>query len=247
MRKPSCILSSITTLALVILAILTPVVSAQVRIPGPGGLINTGGGLITAGAAIAQNGTINGVTTSSINTSGATLIIVLTSSYAVASADAVSDSEMNMWTALTPTSTGTSSKATLWYCVNPATSTMHTFTDTLTGGFPAILVQAFNNGSVFDQEAAGSSSSGTTSQPGSITPSENNAVVVTGIGLEDTIGIAIDSGYTISATATGSAGNSFAGSLAYKIQTTATATNPTWSWTNNQPKSNVAASFKKVP
>jgi hypothetical protein len=90
------------------------------------------------------------VTTPAIDTTGATLIII-------AAADDVApsvptDSAGNTWTPLTLWDQGTTMLVRLFYCVNPTTSTSHTFT--VAGDVPGLAVEATPAGPfVFLREA----------------------------------------------------------------------------------------------
>src|SRR5204863_2222713 len=82
-------------------------------------------------------------------------------------------------------------------------------------------------------------------QPGSVTPSQDNEVLVTGYGGDTNATTAtIDSGFTVSDTFAYVGGSNMGGSAAYLIETTAGAKNPTWSAGVNGPA--IIATFKAV-
>lgn len=88
-------------------------------------------------------------------------------------------------------------------------------------------------------------------QPGSVTPSEANCVVVTAIGgyfqFFDGAGAStVDSPFTRDGTSAvaGASGVNFSSEMAYDIQTTATARNPTWTGTSMADTPAVIAVFK---
>ena len=105
-----------------------------------------------------------------------------------------------------------------------------TFTATATGGHPTIFVQAWGGADLtapFDQQNGNTAASGTTYQPGSVTPGSANELIVSllfGAGSGTTT---IDSSFTISDQLASTA-NAMAGGMAYLIQTSAAAVNPTW-------------------
>lgn len=170
----------------------------------------------------------NGGTSSSINTTGANFVVINVAWYNGATADvAISDSNGNTWTPLTKVVNGAYSNR-LFYCASPAVGSGHTFTVAGTSTYPSMQVQAFS-GSVavpHDQEST-NTASGTSVSAGSITPSENGCILITGmVGPDLSTSVTIDNGFT----AYVSPGTTnVTGGMAYKIQTTAAAVNPAWS------------------
>jgi hypothetical protein len=175
-------------------------------------------------------------TTPAIDTTGASLLIMAVEYLATGTSDVVADSKGNTWTPLTEY-TGGSGSVRLYYAANPTVGAGHTFSNT-GDQYQSIEVAAFSNVKAvapFDQESGSGSASGTTRQPGAITPSEDNCLIVTSLLFISPGGVGvptIDSGFTVLETQTDA--TNFAGSLAYKVQTSAAPVNPTWS-------SNVAA------
>lgn len=188
-----------------------------------------------------------GSTTPAINTTGANFIAI-----AIAGGNAVetvSDSKGNTYTALT-TQTTSGPDSVLYYCVSPTVGTGHTFTNAATSSFSVIMVAAFSGlltSGTFDvQNGATSGATVTSIQTGSITPSANNELIVSGFaGNVGATSISIDSGFTIVQSSPYNAGTSYAGGLAYFVQSTASAVNPAWSWpTLDFPNAATIASFK---
>lgn len=212
-----------------------------------------GGGGPTLIAHAGAAGTANSATTGSIDTTGANLLVVSACWYPGTEADAViTDSKGNTWTALTRHGTVNVSVTAnrLFYCYGGTVGSGHTFTTTATGGYHSIQVVALSGmaASPFDQQN-GAQDSGiwVTRQPGSITPSQDNTVVVTALTFDDNTSgaISIDGSYTIADTSAFATGAGMGGSLAYKILTAASAQNPTWTSANNSGDSAVSiASFK---
>lgn len=189
------------------------------------------------------------VTTSAIDTTGADLIIVSAGWFGNVSPFNITDSKGNSWTALTQQTEGSGVRARLWYVQNPTVGSGHTFTTDMSGGvgYPSIDVTAWS-GSVstpFDVEN-GNTGNASTIQPGSITPSVDNCLVVTGLSFDNNSGgaVSIDSGFTIAETVAYESTHHEGSALAYKIQTTAGAVNPTWNITTSAPIAATIAAFK---
>jgi len=183
--------------------------------------------LVTSGKGVGNNNP----TTGSLDTTGATFLVV-TTSYG-GSPTGVTDSKGNTWTARTAyTNTGISTRI---YYVNsntPNVGTGHTFTLNGTGIAGAINVLAFSGGAAvpYDTENGANSTSTSTLQTGSVTPSEDNCVLITGLTGGNTYGGAgtIDLGFSITDNSPLTGGSNYGSAAAYLIQTTATARNPTW-------------------
>lgn len=202
-----------------------------------------------------SGGSANGVTTGAIDTTGANLLVVNVAWYpAVTDPLTISDSKSNTWTALTQHGTGGAGATTmhqrLYYCFGGTVGSGHTFTGSGTGTFPSAQVCAFSGvaSSPFDVQGGNQVTSATSITIGSITPSADNAVLVTGIAYDGTAtdtDVTVDSGFTKSDTNAYSAGNFIGGAMAYKILSAATATNPVWSMVASNPSiAGTVASFK---
>ena len=113
---------------------------------------------------------------------------------------------------------------------NPAVSSSQTFHVDCDTGYPLICVMAFSGAasSPLDQSSNNKVDADGGIQPGSITPSENNCLVVTGC-LEAQAGdeASVDSGFAADSVGS-SPGLTFGGGIAYLVQATAAAVNPTW-------------------
>lgn len=174
----------------------------------------------------------NGTTSAEIDTTGATNIVVAISYYYLGSSIAVSDSKANDWTALTARTASNEAAVQLYYCTECTVGTGHTFTLSCSSCFGTVAVLAWSGGGAYDNKESGASNAATsTIQPGSLTPSENGAIVVTAVAFNTgSATLTIDSPFEkISAGYADYAGSTSEGlGLAYDIQTTATAANPTW-------------------
>lgn len=201
--------------------------------PGVIALIGAG---VAAGSADSSN-----VTTASYDTTGASLIVISTSILFTLGVTPT-DSKGNTWTPLTSYGNATGNVVQkLYYCVNPTVGTGHTFSLATIGGLPSLAVLAFSTGSILDpgMDAGFSPTTAVTSvQPGSLTPSKVNSLMVTGLTYGTSGGaissLVIDSGFVSPAQAFVARSISNLGTgLTYLIETTAVAKNPTWSWTSS--------------
>lgn len=224
-------------LALVCLACAATVGMGNRVVNRPGG----GGGSPALIASVSTNGGINGVTSDPINTTGANLLIASVAWYSAAGADVTttefSDSKGNTWTQLNLagviSSTPTANR--MFWSVPTTVGSGHTFEVTETGSYASISVVAISNMSAtpFDQQAQNEQSATTTIQPGSITASQANAVLVTGLAFVTSGTISINSSFVTPVTVDYSPGNGLGSSISVRIDTSASATNPTWSTTGS--------------
>lgn len=176
------------------------------------------------------------------NCAGSSLFVMVVTAYDLPlNAPAPSDTKSNAWTlALTINTTGGNITQWVYYAANPASANGQTFSTNISGSVPTAYVMGFSGiatASPLDQSSsfdAGHGSSATTIQPGSITPSGNNYLVVTtegdftgtGTGATKTV----NGGYVIpTGLSTAGVSGSWQGAgAAYLVQGAATATNPTW-------------------
>ena len=185
-------------------------------------------------------------TTGNISTTGASLFVACVSSYIGASAPTLSDSQTNTWTGLTARNEAVAVRNRMFYVASPSTSGTHNFTLTGSGTFGGLAVYAFSGtdtSSPFDSQQAGATGNSTSSAPGSITPAQNDSVVVSCATLDANIS-SVGASMTLDENVAFSGGNHYAAAGAYIVQTTATAINPTWSWTGTQRYAMSIASFK---
>ena len=189
----------------------------------------------------------NGGTTDAINTTDADLLIVIV--HAWQPTPAPSDNKGNSFTRLTNYRSGNFGSVEISYSKPTTVGSGHTFTAINNNSFLAITAMAFSGSkatSPFDVENGNATTSTVTSrQPGSITPSENNELIISGIAWNGTGGgsPSIDSGMTIAQSLQGSSGQ-MGGAGAYLFQSVAAAINPTWSWTPASEVGVAIASFK---
>lgn len=200
----------------------------------------------TAGNHVSLAAGASGGTTSSIDTTGANLLIIAVAYRAAGTSLAVSDSKGNTWTALT--AYGASTGIKLWYCQGGTVGTGHTFTVSGSLINASIAAMAFSGSAASpadQQNGFDDTSSSNSTSPGSITPSQDNCLVITALGSGSALTGAACSGYTIVESLLTNTNSNRPLALAYAIQTTATATNPAWSWTAaNAVKASTVESFK---
>jgi hypothetical protein len=195
--------------------------------------VAVGAALIGSGVS-AQSSDGNSSTTAGYNVTGAKLIVVGTGG--IGGTGTITDSAGNTYTDLTVYTSSSAVKSKLAYKINPTAGAGQTFTSTGTTFRPSTCVLAFTAITGFDtgkDSGFGQTGGGTTSiQPGSLTASVANSVMITMLAYNTAIsGITVDSGYVsppqISAA---QSGTSIGCSLTYQVLSAAVAKNPLWSW-----------------
>lgn len=172
------------------------------------------------------------VTTDAADTTGAGLIVVSANWYTPGGVGVLTDSKGNNWTNIVHVEGASPVSGVLFRSQNsPTVGSGHTFT--LSGGasviYPSVAFFAFSGTAVSVDATNGLGGFSSTAQPGSVTPSEDSCLIVSGIGFYNNNGMSINSGFSTPieaarvAEAIGTAGS-------YLIQTSAGAVNPTWSW-----------------
>lgn len=207
-------------------------------------------------ASTSESGSTNETcTTPTITTTGADLIVINVGWYSPdARTLAVSDSKSNSWTPLTERENAASGAAQQFFYSKPTTvGTNHTFTAATSSGgtpvYPSMEVFAFSgsHASPLDQQTGANGNGINSLATGSLTPSEANCLVVTGIGHDINSGgaVSVDGVFAGNALTEAYVGSTSLGSgMSYEIQTSATARNPTWSTTNNTGIAVALAVFK---
>lgn len=186
-------------------------------------------------------------TSGSFDTTGADIIIIGVTKQNGTS-PTLSDSKSNTWNTRTPYSGGTfNAEGRLYYAINPSVGSGHTFT--LAGSSFGVMDILYFSGSdlstPYDTEnGAGNGSFVSSAQPGSITPSQNNCVVVSYFASGSANSMSVDSSMSLTDQAPLTGGAHYGGAIAYIIQTTAGAINPTWSFTGTTSGGVTVASFK---
>ncbi len=197
---------------------------------------SSGGAGISFVAQVGANSTNStSATTPGIDTTGANCIVLFVADFQFQAPSAVSDSYGNTWTALTPYTSGSNFyRGRFHYCANPIVGTGHTFTASSVSfaNYPSIIATAFSgvNAAPFDVEngADGGSNSAVTSiQTGSVIPSQNNSLIITGLAFGASAPT-IDSGFGTPYLQNTNTGVSIFSAVSYLIQGSASAVNPTW-------------------
>ena len=207
------------------------------------------------------NGSSQEVTSTAIDTTGADLIVVSASfnNSGEQTLCLINDSLGNTWTSLNVGGNDGSNQAAhrLYYAWNAIVGPNHTFAFNPTNGgscgYPSIGVEAWKGSQTsadpFDVQNTSNTAVGETVTnigTNSVTPSVNNELLVTGIMAQNFTNPAITSNFNIS-DYTPTTGNSYGHTMAYKIQTTAGAENPKWSWTSSNLAASSIATFKAAP
>lgn len=185
----------------------------------------------------------NTITSPALNCTGANFIaacaVVFTTDCTTAT---VSDPSNGNWTlhgsnfALN-SPPGNNSNVCLWWKENATVTSSQAITVALTAAFPSVAGACFSGvktSSSHDQETGAAwNGANSTQQPGALTPSAANALLLSCGGMQDTgasggnITVSGSSYTTLDTPATSGAVNQAIGS-AYVVQTTATSANPTW-------------------
>jgi hypothetical protein len=190
-------------------------------------------------------GNANTVTSSSMDTTGANLIVVSVATYGALGSN-LTDSQSNTWTALTTAASLTNRAVErLFYCIAPTTSSSHTFTFTQQGTYPSISAVAFSGVAAYESENTSTpAGNATTVQTNSVTPSKDGSLVFAGACTDGGIYTAVDSGFTLETSVSHNSGVHMGSASAYLIQTTAAAVNPQFTNSINDYLSASIAVFK---
>ncbi len=197
-------------------------------------------------------GTTNDVTSGEIDFSGVDTIFVCVTHLGTVTNGSeayVTDSSSNTYTqAVSKEDTFSGGQIEIWVAYSATVTSTMTFRLQNQGSGTAYfsgVVMGFSGGlgSLPTDQTNSAAGVGVTSlQAGSITPSEDNELVIAALSGDIDTGN-IDESYVHEGSIDGVASESLSMEAAYKIQTTATATNPTWSFPSQNPAA-VIASFK---
>lgn len=181
-----------------------------------------------------------------LNTLGCDRLVVASVGYGVST---FTDAENGSgWQALTAQQDSGGSRLQLYYHESPSVDASHLFTHPQ--GYGALAVIGFTGwaaSSAFDGEnGAVLVSNALTMQPGSLTPSEDGCVVIAVMGSGGDPSGSTPAGFTYDASTllAGVGGTNYGIALAWKIQGTAGAENPTFSHTPTGLGAAVIAAFK---
>lgn len=135
-------------------------------------------------SAVTSSTSSSTATTPAIDTTGATLIVVCLDTFKAGTANKTFvDSEGNTWTQLSTDTTVTNVELTWYYCLQPTTSATHTFSSTGVNTYPGIAVSCYGGPAnpLYDSTVGVSTAKtnlANTIQPGSLTPTNDNSIVV---------------------------------------------------------------------
>lgn len=184
----------------------------------------------------------SGGTTSAIDTTGATLLMVGLGWYPGGTPN-LTDSKGNTWTRLIQVGVGGGSVLDTFYVLNPTVGSGHTFSSTSTDS--SIVVAAFSNITAF-QTSSSVAVQTTTAQPGPITASGSSLSVTTMGGSTVTTLASIDSSYSIPTGCNQVASGVVATALAYLELPSGGTTNPIWTTQTGQTCCAVIAAFTET-
>ena len=203
--------------------------------------------LVASGGGTGDGSTVASAT---LDTATADLIVINLVGTSTMAGKPPTDSNGNTWTQVASATTIAPSTVDLWYCLSPTVGAGHEFHSPAGGSYyPSMQVQAWSGAaasSALDQTNENTAASGTSLQPGSITPTQNGELIVTGVlfNSEGTTNIAINDSFDITNSYPGVTVVYYGGGIAYLVQSTAAAINPTWTWAPSMDAAAVIASFK---
>jgi len=202
--------------------------------------------VLVAHAAVSPGGT-----TGAVNTTGANLIVIAATD-SNGAPPTVTDNQSNTYTSITTKADGSTQQINLWYCLNPTVNASHTFT--VSGSFPSLTAAAFSgvkaSGALDQHNNTGNTAASTTVQPGSITPTSDNSLVITAAGIAGAAGatLSVNNSLSITDQKPFTAGTNYGTGLAWIVQGAAAAINPTWTLSATPiTLVSVIASFLPVP
>ena len=220
-------------------------VGGPTRTGGPSTIGGGGTAAIAVVNSVANHLGSSGGTTSSANMTGANLCILGVSAFGPITS--VSSSPANTWVLDKTTNDAGAFFTYLYRVYAPSVNSAMTFTVSAAGStFVSAAAVCFNStiGSTLDQSNSAFTNSAASLQPGSITPGHASEVVIAVTDTGNGTSLSMSGGYTAFGSIAGD-GATYEGIQAgYLIQTTATATNPTTSWTTAGPASAVIGSYQ---
>ncbi len=201
-----------------------------------------------------SGGGVSDVTSSPINSAGATLLVVTVNTYGGAGFT-VTDSQTNSWTLAVNILNGVDANVSIYYAWRALSpSAVHTITLHGSAIYAAFTFSAYSgtrtSADPLDRTgSAGSALNGQLLHPGSITPTENGELIVTSLagGQNAATPFNIDGGFSTSDQISYTGGLRVANASAYLIQAEAGPVNPAWTWSiNGSSAGAVIASFRRA-
>ena len=200
-------------------------------------------------SAAAQSLDCFNATTTALNCTGANLLIMAVHHYqGNGGTNVPSDSSGNTWSSCTAAVAADNDQCQIFYVASPTVTSSQTFNFGNSASvqiFPGIAVYAFSGAatsSVLDVQNGDATGA---LQPGSITPSQGNSLIIAGMANQDDPGSfdTINDGFSTPLQSFNSGGLSSSISAAYLVQAAAAAINPTWT-VPQIPVANVIVAFK---
>jgi hypothetical protein len=164
-------------------------------------------------------------TTTAISTLGADLIVLALSGNP--GTGTPTDSKMNSWSGGGSYISDFSSAVQIWYCAAPVTDGSHTFTNPDAQSSITVAALSGSNAAPFDSATGTNALAVPNANCPSITPAQNNSLIVAIGGTGWTNTTTVDSGFTV--TDFVDLGSVFSIVMAYLIQGSAAAVAPTFS------------------
>lgn len=197
----------------------------------------------------AASSTTAGITTGSVNTTGATGLIAMAGT--AINQGTVTDSKGNTWNGLTThVNNGGNVYGQLFWCIPTSVGSGHTFSLGGVASYAALSVLAFSGTdttTLFDSHENGvDNTSAATMQPGSITPGDTtNDVSVVGVCYLDSVSCSSVAGYTLQENQASDGTVTHVGSSIAYLVGTGGATNPVITPSSGTPRASACiASFK---
>lgn len=193
---------------------------------------------------------LSGGTSSAINTTGATLLVM--SIATVSNAYSPSDSYGNTWYQITSEYSGSGNAYNIVYCaINPTVGSGHTFTYSGTTTYACVQISAWSGVTTSTTPVEswnGATGSSSTLATGSITPNQNGSLLIATFAINNSSGSAtINDSFTISNQIPWNGSANFGAGQAYLVQTTAAAIDPTWTFAASGANSATITAFGTSP
>lgn len=201
-------------------------------------------------SAFAQTTNHNSVVTTAADFTGVNFIFV-TVSFASASATmTLASVPVNTFTLVSSSIyAATNTRVNTYYCYAPTVLSTMTFTATQAGTFPAIAVGGWSGvlSTPLDQTNTGVNAGASPVSSGSISPMFNNTLVISGLGLDNTVTPAPNNApFANTICALGATANSQGIGVAWYIQGSATPGACIWSWTGGSGASAQISNYKST-
>jgi hypothetical protein len=193
------------------------------------------------------------VTTPAITTTGATFLVIAAASWAFTPAATPSDSRGHTWTSLTAQAIANDPRIQLWYVANATGGAGHTFTYPGPGGgdprsYCSIIVAAFSGVrlvSPLDGQAGTSGAAVASLATGAVTPTQAGDLLLSALAQGAASASSVSGGLTILTQVPYGAG--FGATLAWRVQASVAASNPTWTLGASANMAVTQGAFKAAP